>query len=152
NPEVHAQTTARFTSIRDVEVVDDYTVRIHFKAPTAAWYLPFSGGRGGQVLPKHLLQEFAGANANTAPFNLKPIGTGPYKVVDYRPGDVAVFEINERYRFADRPFFRRVEFKGGGDAVSAARAVLQTGEADYTFFVQVEKTVLEQMLNASARG
>ncbi|NIP13840.1 MAG: peptide ABC transporter substrate-binding protein, partial [Pseudomonadales bacterium] len=38
-----------------------------------------------------------------------------------------------------------VIFKGGGDAASAARAVLETGEADYAWNVQVEKDILAQM-------
>ena len=45
--------------------------------------------------------------------------------------------------------FERIELKGGGDATSAARAVLQTGEADYAFNLQVEAPVLEQLETAN---
>jgi peptide/nickel transport system substrate-binding protein len=44
-----------------------------------------------------------------------------------------------------------VEVKGGGDAVSAARAVLQTGEYDYAWNMQVEDEIL-QKLEATGKG
>src|SRR6185503_959904 len=47
--------------------------------------------------------------------------------------DLARGEINPNYHVPNRPFFDTFEMKGGGDAVSAARAVLQTGEFDYAW-------------------
>jgi peptide/nickel transport system substrate-binding protein len=84
----------------------------------------------------------AGVNA---PFNLAPIGTGPYKIAEFRPGDVIIYEINENYRDPDRPYFQQVEFKGGGDAPAAARAVLSSGETDYAPNLQVEAQLLQEM-------
>ena len=51
-------------------------------------------------------------------------------------------EINPDYHMANRPFFDSIEMKGGGDAVSAARAVIQTGEYDFAWNMQVEDEVL----------
>ncbi len=45
----------------------------------------------------------------------------------------------------NRPFFDTIEMKGGGDAVSAARAVLQTGEFDYAWNLQVEDEILTKL-------
>ena len=45
---------------------------------------------------------------------------------------------------ANRPFFDTIEMKGGGDAASAARAVLQTGEFDYAWNIQVEDDQLRR--------
>ena len=42
----------------------------------------------------------------------------------------------------NRPYFDGIEMKGGGDAVSAARAVLQTGEYDFAWNLQVEDEIL----------
>src|SRR5262249_55062083 len=54
---------------------------------------------------------------------------------------------------ADRPYFDTIEMKGGGDAVSAARAVIQTGEYDYAWNMQVEDEILIKLENAgNARG
>src|ERR671933_306137 len=111
---------------------------------TAAWLVPFTG-LAGQILPEHVLRDSVGAGAKDAPFNQKPIGTGPYKVVDFKPGDVVVYDLNPDYYEAGKPFFDRLALKGGGDAASAARAVLQTGEYDWAGNPQVERGVLQGM-------
>jgi peptide/nickel transport system substrate-binding protein len=138
-------TIATYSVITDVEVIDDYTVTLHFAEPNPGWFNVFSTGFGGQVVPKHILEEYMGAEARNAPFNLDPIGTGPYVVADFRPGDAIDFEINENYREADKPYFARVEWKGGGDATSAARAALQSDETDWAWNLQVEKAVLDEL-------
>ena len=51
-------------------------------------------------------------------------------------------ELNPDYHMPNRPHFDTVEMKGGGDAVSAARAVIQTGEYDFGWNIQVEDDVL----------
>ena len=77
--------------------------------------------------------------------NNAPIGTGPYKVKSFTPGDVVVYEVNEHYRVADKPHFAEVVLKGGGDAAAAARAALETGEVDYAWNLQVEPQILADM-------
>lgn len=124
-----------------VEKVDELTIKITFKKPTPFWADAFVGTRG-MIIPKHHFAEFKGAKSREAPANLKPIGTGPYKFVDFKPGDLVRGEINTDYHVANRPFFDSVEMKGGGDAVSAARAVIQTGEYDYAWNLQVEDEIL----------
>jgi peptide/nickel transport system substrate-binding protein len=139
-----ATTHGTYKVIDRVEKIDDHTVKVVFPEPTAYWYDAFCGGRG-QIIPKHLFASYKGANSRNAPHNQKPVGTGPYKIVEFKPGDVVRYEINMNYHVANRPFFDTVDLKGGGDATSAARAVLQTGEFDYAWNMQVEKHVLEQL-------
>ncbi|NET09302.1 MAG: peptide ABC transporter substrate-binding protein, partial [Symploca sp. SIO2B6] len=83
-----------------------------------------------------------------APANLVPVGTGPYRVTEFKPGDVIVFESNPNFRDANELAFERVALKGVGVATSAARAVLQTGNADFGFNLQVEANVLKQFTGA----
>src|SRR5208282_5222927 len=45
----------------------------------------------------------------------------------------------------NRPYFDAIEMKGGGDAVSAARAVLQTGEYEFAWNMQVEDELLKRL-------
>lgn len=142
-----ATTIGSYRAIESVEIVDDYTVKVNFKQPNPAWFEAFVGGFG-LILPEHKLREFKGEKARNAEFNLKPIGTGPYKVVEFKPGDVVVYEINQDYWQDGKPYFDRVELKGGGDATSAARAVLQTGEVDWAWNLQVEAQVLLQLEKA----
>jgi peptide/nickel transport system substrate-binding protein len=143
DPATAAYTTGAYNNIK-VEKVDDHTVKITFKEPTPFWADPFVGVTG-QILPKHHFGEYKGAKSRDAPANLKPVGTGPYKFVDFRPGDILIGERNPDYHVPNQPFFDRIEVKGGGDAVSAARAVLQTGEYDYAWNLQVEDEVLKRM-------
>src|SRR3954468_10598402 len=130
-------------SYKDVKVekVDTHTVRVLFDKPTPFWADAFVGVRG-MIIPKHLFAEYSGGKSRDAPANLKPVGTGPYKFVDFKPGDVVRGEINNDYHMPNRPHFDTIEMKGGGDAISAARAVLQTGEFDYAWNLQVEDEIL----------
>lgn len=133
-----------------VEKIDDHTVKVLFKAPTPFWADPFVGSVG-QILPKHHFGDYAGAKSREAPGNLKPVGTGPYKFVEFKPGDLIRAERNPDYHVKNQPHFDTIEVKGGGDAVSAARTVLQTGEYDYAWNLLVEEEVLKRM-EASGKG
>lgn len=144
NPEVATVNAGTYELIESVEALDDTTVQITFKEPNPAWYLVFTGTEG-MVLPKHIFADYNGPNGREAPGNTMPVGTGPYRVTRFTPGDVVVYETNPNYRDADQLAFGRVELKGGGDATSAARAVLQTGDVDYAYNLQVEAAVLEQL-------
>ena len=127
-----------------VEKLDSHTIRVAFQKATPFWADPFCGVRG-MVIPKHLFEAFKGSKSREAPNNLKPVGTGPYRFVDFKPGDVVRGELNPNYHLPNRPFFDTVEMKGGGDAVSAARAVIQTGEFDYAWNMQVEDEILKRL-------
>ena len=127
-----------------VDKLDSHTIKVSFTKPTPFWADPFVGVRG-MVIPKHLFDPFKGAKSREAPTNLKPVGTGPYKFVDFKPGDIVRGDVNPNYHMANRPFFDTIEMKGGGDAVSAARAVIQTGEFDYAWNMQVEDEILKRM-------
>jgi peptide/nickel transport system substrate-binding protein len=135
-------------SYKDVKAVaiDEYTVRVDFQKPSPFWADPFVSVRG-MIIPKHLFEAYKGAKSREAPNNLKPVGTGPYKFDSFTPGDMVKGVINPDYHVANRPFFDAIEMKGGGDAVSAARAVLQTGEFDYAWNLQVEDEILVRLEN-----
>ncbi|MCG5057166.1 MAG: peptide ABC transporter substrate-binding protein [Limnoraphis sp. WC205] len=150
NPDVASASIEYYSTIEKVEAVDNYTVKITFKDVNPGWAVPFTG-QNGMILPKHIFAEYNGANIREAPANQKPIGTGPYQVVEFKAGDIIIYEPNPNYWDTGKPYFKRVELKGGGDAVSAARAVLQTGDADYAYNLQVEGNILKQ-LEAAGKG
>jgi len=134
-----------FTTIEKVEALDPGTVKITFKSPTGGWFVPFCGSNG-QILPRHLMKDYLGEKSREAPLNTKLIGTGPWMVDEFKPGDLVVYKPNPNYREPGKPYFARLEIKGGGDAVSAARAVFQTGEFDYAWNLQVEAQVLADVM------
>jgi peptide/nickel transport system substrate-binding protein len=149
DPATAATTIGTYRDIK-VEKVDSHTVRIVFQKPTPFWAEPFTGVTG-MIIPKHLFESYRGDKSREAPSNLKPVGTGPYRFADFKPGDMVKGELNPTYHMTNRPFFDTVEMKGGGDAVSAARAVIQTGEYDYAWNMQVEDEVLKR-LEQAGRG
>ncbi|MEI8146071.1 MAG: peptide ABC transporter substrate-binding protein [Alphaproteobacteria bacterium] len=127
-----------------VEKIDDLTVKVLFERPTPFWADPFCGA-GGMIIPKHIFADYIGGKSREAPANLRPVGTGPYRFVSFVPGDTLRGERNPDYHMPGRPFFDTIELKGGGDAVSAARAVIQSGEFDFAWNMQVEDEVLKRM-------
>src|SRR5829696_2619851 len=127
-----------------VEKIDQYSVVVKFQEATPFWADAFVAA-AGCIMPKHLFAAYVGAKSREAPANLKPVGTGPYKFKDFKPGDLVAGVINTDYHMENRPHFDAVEMKGGGDAVSAARAVLQTGEFDFGWNMQVEDEILTRL-------
>jgi len=147
NPKTGTTNAGVYEAVQSVDAIDATTVKVTFKMPNPAWSLPFIGA-AGSILPKHIFASYNGENLREATANLMPIGTGPYRVVEFKPGDVVVYEPNPEYRQVDQLSFKRIEIKGGGDATSAARAVLQTGDADFADNLQVEPQVLAQLESA----
>jgi peptide/nickel transport system substrate-binding protein len=148
DPATAAVTGGTYQGVQRLERVDAHTVRVVFEKPTPFWP---GGFCSVPIIPRHLFAPFIGAKSREAPANLRPVGTGPYRFLDFRPGDSLTGELNPDYHLPHRPHFDRLEVKGGGDATSAARAVLQTGEFDYAWNLQVEDEVLTR-LEAGGRG
>lgn len=137
-----------FADIASVEALDDLTLRINFEVPKPNPYSALVGAES-PILQKAQFENCTGLRAQECTEqNFGPIGTGPYVVTDFRANDVVTYEANPNYREDDKPAFQTVVIKGGGDAASAARAVLETGEADWAWNLQVSPEVLSQMVAA----
>ena len=143
DPATAATTTGSYKDVT-VEKIDDYTVKVIYPQPTPFWADTFVS-YVGMILPKHVFGPYIGAKSRDAPANLSPIGTAAYKFKEFKPGDLVSAVINTDYHMENRPYFDAVEMKGGGDAVSAARAVLQTGEYDFGWNLQVEDEILQRL-------
>ncbi|WP_297774339.1 peptide ABC transporter substrate-binding protein [uncultured Roseovarius sp.] len=148
NPEGGCAQLAKFEGVADVEVVDDLTVTVHFDGPQPNPYGPFTGGTS-PIIQAAQYADCTGARASEcADENFHPIGTGPFVVDEFRPNDVISLSANENYRDPDKPHFATMTFKGGGDATSAGRAVLETGEFDYAWNLQLAPDVIANMEEA----
>ncbi len=145
HPDAGCNALSNFADVESVEAMDDSTVTVNFSVSKPFPYGPFVS----QVSPIIQAAQFAdcvGANApNCTDQNFGPTGTGPYMVEEFRANDVITYVPNPNYREEGKPYFSRVIFKGGGDAESAARAVLETGEADYAWNLQIAPAVLNSM-------
>ncbi len=148
NEEAGCNATSGFADVSKIEALDDHTVRITFGVEKPFPYGPFVGSTS-PIIQQAQFRDCLGAKAQECTRqNFGPIGTGPFKVETFRANDVITFTANEHYREPHKPAFAAATFKGGGDAASAARAVLETGEFDYAWNLQVEPEVLAQMAAA----
>lgn len=141
----------KFRDIDRIDTPDALTAVLHFDVPKPYPYGAFVGAQT-PVLQAAQFRNCMGARATSCTdANFAPIGTGPFEVVDFRPNDTARFVANPAYRDPAKPAFASVLLKGGGNAVSAGRAVLQTGEFDYAWNLQLAPDVLSAM-QAAGKG
>ena len=148
HPEGGCAQGSKFDGVDSVEVVDDLTVTVNFSEAKPNPYGPFMGGQS-PIIQKAQFAECLGAKApECTEANFNPIGTGPFKVVEFRPNDVITMVANENFREEGKPAFASLTFKGGGDAVAAGRAVMETGEFDYAWNMQLAPDVLAKMAEA----
>lgn len=148
HPEGGCAQGSKFDGVDSVEVIDDLTVKVNFSEAKPNPYGPFMGGQS-PIIQKAQFAECLGAKApECTEANFNPIGTGPFKVVEFRPNDVITMEANENFREEGKPAFASLTFKGGGDAVAAGRAVMETGEFDYAWNMQLAPDVLAKMAEA----
>lgn len=148
HPEGGCAQASKFDGVKSVDVVDDRTVTVTFTESKPNPYGPFMGAQS-PILQKAQFADCLGAKApecTTANFN--PIGTGPFTVTEFRPNDVITMAANENFRHEGKPAFASLTFKGGGDAVAAGRAVMETGEFDYAWNMQLAPDVLAKMAEA----
>ena len=100
----------------------------------------------GMIIPKHVFEPFKGAKSREAPANLKPVGTGALPLRRLQARATSSGPSSTRATTCPTgPSSTAIEMKGGGDAASAARAVLQTGEYDYAWNMQVEDDILKRL-------
>ena len=139
-----------FSDVTSVEALDDQTVRVSFHAATPYPYTAFVG-TGAPVLSRAQFAGCVGAAASGCDEeNFAPLGPGPYRVVDFTPDEVAVYERNPHY-YGDKPYFDKVVLRGADDAMSAAQAVLEQDKADYAWNLQIDPGALAAM-EAAGKG
>ena len=134
NTQNNVQTRTGYDQIAGITAPDDYTVIVHMKAkyaPIVAYFMGLQGG--GPILPAHLLA--ADANMNHVPFNAKPIGAGPFQVVDWVHGDHITLAANPSY-WRGAPKLHQIVYKWI-PSVTTIMTQLRTGEADAWFRADV---------------
>jgi len=112
DPATAATTVGAYKDIK-VEKIDLFTVRVNFASPTPFWANAFVGPPG-MIIPKHLFEAYKGASSRETPTNLKPVGTGPYRFVDFKPGDLVKGERNPAYHIPKPALFRHDRNEGWG--------------------------------------
>jgi peptide/nickel transport system substrate-binding protein len=104
------------------EAVDDYTVVATLNEPNASFFTDISV----PIVPRHVLE---GQNLREGEFNRAPVGTGPFKVVEWNTGESITLEAHDGY-FRGRPCIDRLIFRIIPDDQAQVNALL-TGEIDF---------------------
>jgi peptide/nickel transport system substrate-binding protein len=110
---------------KPIEVIDDHTIRFRLRYPYGAFLAVLVNPRAG-IVPEHMLR---GQDLNTAEFNRKPIGTGPFRFVEWKRGERLVLEANPDYH-AGRPALDRLIYRVIPDAVVLLQE-LRAGGVDF---------------------
>jgi peptide/nickel transport system substrate-binding protein len=131
NPKSNVNTTDGFRDIKDIDCSDPYVAVIHMKRVYAPYLQQLWGVNGNApILPEHVLAKYNDdkGSINTAPFNALPVGSGPFKVVEWQRGSVIRMEANPTY-FLGKPKLREVQLKTLPDE-NTLETQLQTHEID----------------------
>lgn len=90
-----------FKQVRRATAPDPNTFVVEYSRPFA----PALASWGMHVLPRHLLEKYP--DISKSPLNKKPVGTGPYRFVEWKTGEKVVFDANPDY-FEGKPYISRV--------------------------------------------
>ncbi|MGL6064631.1 MAG: ABC transporter substrate-binding protein [Fusobacteriaceae bacterium] len=107
--------------IEKIEIVDKYTVNLITKTPFAPLLAHLSHPALGIISKKSILED-------KVDLTVTPIGTGPYKFLEWKPGDRVVLEKNENY-FLGKPNFEKIIYRSIVEA-SSRTIGLETKELD----------------------
>jgi peptide/nickel transport system substrate-binding protein len=125
-----------FSTIATIDTPDPLTAVVRLKEPFAP-FLFMTNLNSGPILPKHLLE---GQDPTTGEFSRKPVGTGPFRLVEAVKGSHYVLERNPTYFKKDRPYLDRVVLRVMPNPASRVLA-FEKGEVDvlYSFFLPREQ-------------
>jgi len=136
----HPRSRNTFAAIESVDTPDEHTVVFHLTHPSQVVFSSLNAIEG-QVLPKHL---YAGTNILSNPYNLKPVGTGPFVFKEWNKGQYILLERNPDYWDTGKPYLDKLIFRFIPDAASRA-AALETGEANYAPFDPVPLSDIQRI-------
>jgi peptide/nickel transport system substrate-binding protein len=107
DPEVKTPYSSDYLLVKKFEILDPYTVRVTYDEPFA----PALESWGMGIIPEHVFSDMPpDSDFNSHPANRSPVGTGPYKLTQWRTDEKIVLEANPDY-FEGRPYIDYVIFR-----------------------------------------
>ena len=141
NPDNNIGSTVGYdkTYISGITKKDDYTIVVHLVRKWAPFVNNFltMGSTPYCVLPKHILSKYP--NINRVPFNIKPIGTGPFQVVEYEKGSLIKMVANPNY-WRGAPKLKEVDYEIVPDE-NTILTQLQSHDVDFEYYAPASQAV-----------
>jgi peptide/nickel transport system substrate-binding protein len=125
---LHPWGKGAFRSLENVDASDPHVAVLRLKIPSAA-LMNATNNAISAILPKHLWE---GTEFLRNPHNKKPIGTGPFKLVEYVSGDRIRYVKNEKFYIPGQPGFDELVLRIMPDA-AARVAAFEKGEIDMLY-------------------
>lgn len=119
----HPRGRGVFSGVESAETPDEHTVILHLKTPAPALMSALAGAES-PILPKHI---YEGTDVLNNPANNAPIGTGPFKFVEWSRGSHIILERNPDYWEAGHPLIDRLVVRNYADS-SARVAAFEADE------------------------
>lgn len=137
---LHSRGKATFAPVEAVETPDPLTVILRLARP-APYLIAALGSSESQVVPKHV---FAGSDYGTNPALNAPIGTGPFRFVEWRRGEFIRLERNPDYWDRGKPHLDGIVYKLFSDPAAVA-AALETGEIQFATSGQIALSDIQRI-------
>ncbi len=134
-----------FAPVTEVATPDAHTAIIKFSSPHPAALLAMSGALL-PIIPKHVYGD--GQDAKKHPANSKPVGSGPFMLEEFKPGEHIILVKNPNYFIKDRPFLDRIIIKNYKDVTSMVLAA-DKGEIDMIPFLTGTRNIARLKKNAA---
>ncbi|SLN76272.1 ABC transporter substrate-binding protein [Oceanibacterium hippocampi] len=126
-----------FAPVTSVETPDAHTAIIHLAHPHPAILLAMSSALL-PVIPKHVYGD--GQDLKTHPANSAPVGSGPFRFVEFNPGENVILEKNPDYFIEGRPYLDKIIIKNYKDTTSLTLA-MDKGEIDMYPFLEGARNI-----------
>src|SRR5687767_1582712 len=102
DPKVNNRTG--FSEIESIDTPNELTAVVHYKSVYAPYPLNFAS-----LMPKHLLEKEA--DISKTDYVRRPLGTGPFKVTEFKTDESVTLERNTNYRDTSKPYLDKIIFK-----------------------------------------
>jgi peptide/nickel transport system substrate-binding protein len=125
--------------LKSVETPRPNSVILNLEAPFSPLMVLL--GTDVKILPKHV---YSGGDIKSHPANLTPIGSGPFKFVEWVKGSHVTVERNPNYFKPGKPYLDKVVFKVVPDAVGRVLA-LESGDIHYISYYMLPSADVERL-------
>lgn len=142
----HSRGSKLMKLVNSVETPDDHTVVFKLKSPVPFFLSAFQPGEA-PIMPRHILEAQALKDKTAirqSPFMQNPVGTGPFKLVEFKKGSHIILERNPHYWVKDRPYLDKIVYRILPDDTARVIA-MEKGEADVATYGNVPEVEIQRL-------